>query len=64
MKYIEVGYTCNDSVKYRNDFKAIKIGKDRVLLCEDYAKQLKDTLCSDKLHMCIYLYNQAMFDLS
>ena len=64
MKYIEVGYICNDSVKYRNDFKAIKIGKDRVLFCEYYAKQLKDTLCSDKLHMCIYLYNQAMFDLS
>ena len=64
MKYIIAGYTRSDPVQYRNDFKAIKIGKDRVLLCEYFAQQLKDAAHNDKLRMCIYLYNQTMYDLS
>ena len=64
MKYVEVGYTCSELVQYRNDFKAIKIGDERVTLCEDYSNQLKDALQQDKLSMCIHLFNQTMFDLS
>lgn len=64
MKYITIGYTCNESVQYRNDYRAIKIGNDRVPLCEAYSKELKDTPYQDRLAKSIYLYNQTMYDLS
>lgn len=63
MKYIRVGYTVNKLVQYRNDFKAIKIGNDRVILCDDYANKLKSASHSDKLRMCILLFNKTMTDL-
>ena len=63
MKYIEAGYTGNELVQYRNDFKAIKIGNDKVGLCEDYANKLKSASYSDKLRMSILLFNETMTDL-
>lgn len=64
MNWTNLGYTANESIAIREDFKVIRIGKDFESIGFEKAKELKAVDYCDLRVMCIRAFNESALQSS